>query len=91
MNKLDKGINTFVGEFGYKISGGEKQRLSIARALYKNSQILIFDESFNSLDNETKKIILDEIKKLSETKTIIIISHNINDLKDCDKIIDLNK
>ena len=91
VNKLDKGINTFVGEFGYKISGGEKQRLSIARALYKNSQILIFDESFNSLDDETKKIILDEIKKLSETKTIIIISHNINDLKDCDKIIDLNK
>jgi ATP-binding cassette, subfamily B, bacterial PglK len=91
VNRLDKGINTFVGEFGYKISGGEKQRLSIARALYKNSQILIFDESFNSLDNETKKIILDEIKKLSETKTIIIISHNINDLKDCDKIIDLNK
>ena len=91
VNKLDKGINTFVGEFGYKISGGEKQRLSIARALYKNSQILIFDESFNSLDDETKKIILDEIKKLSETKTIIIISHNVNDLKDCDKIIDLNK
>ena len=55
VNKLDKGINTFVGEFGYKISGGEKQRLSIARALYKNSQILIFDESFNSLDDETKK------------------------------------
>ncbi len=91
VNKLDEGINTLVGELGYKISGGEKQRISIARALYKNSQILIFDESFNSLDIDTKSIILEEIKNLSKLKTIIIISHNVNDLKDCDKIIDLNK
>ena len=91
VNKLDEGINTLVGELGYKISGGEKQRISIARALYKNSQILIFDESFNSLDIDTKSIILEEIKNLSKLKTIIIISHNVNDLKDCDKIINLNK
>ena len=91
ISKLDDGIYTFVGELGYKISGGEKQRISIARALYKNSQILIFDESFNSLDIDTKNIILEEIKNLSKFKTIIIISHNVNDLKDCDKIINLNK
>ena len=74
-----------------KYQEGEKQRISIARALYKNSQILIFDESFNSLDIDTKSIILEEIKNLSKLKTIIIISHNVNDLKDCDKIINLNK
>ncbi len=91
VNKLDEGINTLIGELGYKISGGEKQRISIARALYKNSQILIFDESFNSLDIDTKNIILEEIKNLSKFKTIIIISHNVNDLKDCDKIINLDK
>tara|TARA_B100001057_G_scaffold490276_1_gene578212 strand:- start:10323 stop:12065 length:1743 start_codon:yes stop_codon:yes gene_type:complete len=91
INELDDGIFTKVGEFGYKISGGEKQRISIARALYKDPQILIFDESFNSLDRFTKQNILKEIKSLSKFKTIIIISHILEDLKDCDKIIDLLK
>lgn len=91
IKKLDNGLNTSVGESGYKISGGERQRISIARALYKESQILIFDESFNSLDKNMKNIILKEIKNISKFKTIIMISHILEDLKDCDAVIDLNK
>ena len=91
VNKQDNGISSMIGESGYKISGGEKQRISIARALYKDPEILIFDESFNSLDVSTKKIILNEINDLSKHKTIIIISHLQADLQNCNLIIDLTK
>ena len=91
VENLSDGISTSVGEWGYKISGGEKQRISIARALYKDPEILIFDESFNSLDRETKKNILGEIKGLLESKTIIMISHIVDDLKDCSATLDLSK
>ena len=91
VKKLTKGIYTNVGELGYKISGGEKQRISIARALYKESQILIFDESFNSLDKDMKNSILNEIKNISKYKTVIIISHIAEDLKDCENLVDLKK
>lgn len=85
----NKGLETFVGENADRISGGEKQRIGIARALYKNTNILILDESLNSLDYKTKKIILENIKDLN--KTIILISHDENDLKICDSILDIKK
>ena len=91
VKRLSKGIHTNVGELGYKISGGEKQRMSIARALYKESQILIFDESFNSLDKIMKDSILSEIKHISKYKTVVIISHIIEDLKDCKNLVYLEK
>lgn len=87
MDKLNNKTN--LGEVGSSISGGEKQRVCIARALYKKSEIIILDESLNALDFETKKEILLQIKKLSKYKTIISISHQIADLKDCNKIINL--
>jgi len=69
------------------MSGGEKQRVAIARAVYKDPQILVFDESFNGLDVDMKKEILDGLQDYLQYKTAIFISHNSNDLKLCNKII----
>jgi len=87
---LENGINTLIGENGSKISGGQKQRLGIARALYNNPEILIFDESTSALDNETENNILNTIKQLKVSKTIILISHNMNVVSICDKIYKIN-
>ena len=86
--KQNKGLQTFVGENADRISGGQKQRIGIARAIYRNTNLLILDESLNSLDYKTKKKILENIRKLD--KTIILISHDENDLKVCDSILDMD-
>jgi ABC-type multidrug transport system fused ATPase/permease subunit len=91
VNELPLGIETAIGERGIKLSGGQRQRIGIARAIYKNPKILIFDESTNSLDPETEKKILDNFKKFKDDKTIIIISHNRESLKQCNKIIKIEK
>ena len=75
-----------VGERGMRISGGQLQRVGIARALYNDKDILIFDEATSSLDQETEQLFLNSIKKFKRKKTIIIISHKLNTLKFCDKI-----
>ena len=84
---LGDNINTNVGEKGVKLSGGQLQRIGIARALYKKPEIIIFDESTNALDEKTEKSVLDYIYNLNIDKTIIIISHRISSLKKCKKII----
>lgn len=86
---LENNIDSFIGERGARISGGQKQRIGIARAFYNDPEILIFDESTNSLDIETENKILSEIYKFKKNKTIFIISHNENILKDCDYILNL--
>ena len=87
IEKLPKGIKTEVGERGLRISGGEKQRIVIARILFNNPEILIFDESTNALDIETEKKIIDLIHELkSEKKTIIFVSHRKSTLEKCDSI-----
>lgn len=83
-------LNTLVGEKGVKISGGQKQRLGIARALYTDPEILIFDEATSALDEITEKKLLESIYSFKKTKTIILISHDIDILDKCDKILDLN-
>ena len=90
VQKLPKKSNTITGENGVRISGGEKQRIGIARALYNSPEILIFDEPTSSLDKNTEQKILDTIKKLKKTKTIIIVSHSNKIKKIADKIIELN-
>jgi ATP-binding cassette, subfamily B, bacterial PglK len=87
---LDKGLETKVGDKGIQLSGGQKQRLGIARALYKNPEILIFDEATSALDLSTESNILDTIKKLKNDKTVIIISHRPNTLDFCDVIYEVN-
>ena len=89
INHLPNGNKTNLGERGSRISGGEKQRIGIARALYRNPEILILDESTNSIDLKTKKTILKNINNLRGEKTIISISHEMDVLKDCDKIFEM--
>ncbi len=88
---LENGLDTEIGEKGAKVSGGQRQRIGIARAIYNNPDILIFDESTNALDNFTEKKILNEIHLLKGKKTIILISHKKENLKNCDKILDLDE
>ena len=78
-----------MGEFGTSLSGGQKQRIAIARALYKNPQIIFFDEPSSALDYKTEDEIMDSINDLKNEKTIIICSHNINVIKKCDQIFEI--
>ena len=86
INQLPEKLNTIVGPNGKKLSGGQLQRLAIARAMYQNTNILVFDEATNSLDKKTEEEIIDKIYKLKGSKTIIIITHNDKILDKCDKI-----
>lgn len=84
-------INDNVGEDGSKLSGGQIQRLGLARALYTDPEILFFDEFTSALDDKTEQKILKDIEKLKDKKTIIIISHKKSILNFCDQILDMNK
>lgn len=86
---LPEKYQTKIGERGIRLSGGQIQRLGIARALYKNSELLILDESTSSLDIATEELILKSFSSFKGTKTIIIISHKFNTLKNCDKIYEI--
>ena len=81
----------FIGERGVQLSGGQKQRIGIARALYKDSDVLIFDEATSALDYETEQKIMEEIDQLKDKKTVFIVAHRITTLKNCDRIIRINK
>ncbi|MFI3260513.1 MAG: ABC transporter ATP-binding protein [bacterium] len=84
---LEDGYDTNIGENGIKLSGGQKQRLAIARALLKDSEIILLDEATSALDNETQEYILNSIKDISSSYTILIIAHRLSTIKDCDRII----
>ncbi|WP_181304263.1 ABC transporter ATP-binding protein [Rufibacter sp. XAAS-G3-1] len=90
VNSLPEGVNTFIGEGGSRLSGGQKQRIGIARALYKNTQVLILDEATSALDTVTEREVSEAISKLSQTDiTIFIIAHRITTLRDCDRIFEM--
>ena len=89
ISKLEKGLDTIVGERGVKLSGGQIQRIGIARELYREPELIIFDESTSALDIDTENEILDCIKELKKKMTIIIVSHRKNTLKYCDEIFSL--
>lgn len=87
---LPEGLDTLVGERGSKLSGGQRQRIGIARALYKETQILVLDEATSALDNETEREVNEAISRLAHTDmTILLIAHRITTLKDCDRIYEL--
>jgi ATP-binding cassette subfamily B protein len=84
------GYQTLVGERGVRLSGGQRQRIGIARALYKNADVLIFDEATSALDSDTEQAVMDAIQTLSFDVTILIIAHRLTTLKDCDQIVELD-
>jgi subfamily B ATP-binding cassette protein MsbA len=91
INKLDKSYQTFIGENGVRLSGGEKQRLSIARAFLKKSEIILLDEATSSLDSETEEQIQIALDKLITNKTTIVIAHRLSTILNSHKILVFNK
>ena len=91
VKSLKNGIETVVGEKGTKISGGQTQRIGLARAFYKKPSILLLDEPTSSLDRENEKKIIDTIKKLKNKITILIVSHDTETLKIADTLYTIEK
>ncbi len=87
---LPDGYDTVVGERGYRFSGGEKQRMAIARTVLRNPPVLIFDEATSSLDTQTEAAVQDELERLSEGRTTITIAHRLSTVRDADQIVVLD-
>jgi len=91
ISKKEKGFETLVGEKGIKLSGGQCQRIGIARALYKKSEVILLDEATSALDLKTEKLLINNLMKLNNNFTIIFIAHRLSTLSNCSKIIEINE
>jgi ATP-binding cassette subfamily B protein len=91
IESLPEGYDTTVGERGLKLSGGEKQRVAIARTLLKRPKIFLFDEATSALDTRTEKEIQANLREISKNKTTLIIAHRLSTIIDADEIIVLEK
>jgi ABC-type multidrug transport system fused ATPase/permease subunit len=86
MNELEDGYETLIGERGVRFSGGQRQRVGIARALYRDPELIVMDEATNALDNITERAVIDAVSNLRNQKTIILIAHRLTTVKRCDRI-----
>tara|TARA_B100000795_G_scaffold193746_1_gene148025 strand:+ start:167 stop:1936 length:1770 start_codon:yes stop_codon:yes gene_type:complete len=91
IDELPKQYQTITGERGIRLSGGQRQRVGIARALYHKPKVLIFDESTSALDNKTEQVVMDAVYNLNKEVTIILITHRLSTVKNCDTIFRLDK
>jgi ATP-binding cassette subfamily B protein len=90
IESLPLGFNTKIGSDGHGLSEGQKQRLLIARVIYKNPEILIFDEATNSLDANTEKVIVENLADFFRGKTVIVVAHRLSTVRNADKIVVLD-
>ena len=90
IENLPQGFNTVIGERGIRLSGGQRQRLGIARALYKQADVLILDEATSALDNLTEHKLMHAISMISKRLTVVMIAHRLSTVKRCDRIYELN-
>ena len=81
---------TLVGERGVRLSGGQRQRIGIARALYKNADVIVFDEATSALDVETEQAVMESIKNLGDDLTVLIVAHRVTTLRDCTQVVELS-
>ncbi len=91
VHSLPDGLDAMIGDRGVKLSGGQRQRIGIARALYRNPNVLILDEATSALDNETEKEVMEAIDGLHGTRTLIVIAHRLSTISKCDKIYEVGK
>jgi ABC-type multidrug transport system fused ATPase/permease subunit len=89
--ELPQGYDTVVGERGIRLSGGQRQRIGIARALYRDPDVLVLDEATSALDNLTERAVMEAVHNLGGRKTVILVAHRLSTVKDCDKIIVLER
>jgi ATP-binding cassette subfamily B protein len=89
IESLPEKYKTSVGEKGVRLSGGQRQRIGIARALYKEADVIVFDEATSALDYATENAIIEEIKGLGNELTVVIVAHRLTTMKYCDVIIEL--
>ena len=90
IENLENKYDTYVGEDGVFLSGGQKQRIGIARALYRQSEVIFLDEATSALDIQTESELIKQLSKMSEDLTIVIIAHRLETLKFCSRIINLS-
>jgi ATP-binding cassette subfamily B protein len=90
ISKMPKGYDTQIGERGVRLSGGQRQRLGIARALYKQADVLILDEATSALDTLTERRVTEAIAELGAKYTVVMIAHRLSTIKRCDRIIELS-